>query len=179
MGIFDSLIEMFGGGIKCPSCGTPGARKSENRIRCPNSLCGYFDPILASSRPVSPAQMVRPVPPAAATPRTPGSSISSAQTVTIQYRNFEGQSKVFTVDAKSVVRRNNHIVARLASSPQRVALARNRIQNIADVDLVLPERERSGAPRPSARERQVLGYHRKYGTTSPLHEKIKAKYPNW
>jgi len=29
------------------------------------------------------------------------------------------------------------------------------------------------------RERQVRSYHKKYGTTSPLYEKIKAKYPDW
>src|SRR5215510_10072910 len=26
---------------------------------------------------------------------------------------------------------------------------------------------------------QVLSYHKKYGTTSPLYEKLRAKYPNW
>jgi len=32
---------------------------------------------------------------------------------------------------------------------------------------------------PTARERQVLAYHKKYKTTFPLYEKIRAKYPNW
>jgi hypothetical protein len=67
----------------------------------------------------------------------------------------------------------------VVSSGQRIALARNRIQNMPEVDLALPERDRTGAPRPNSRERQVLGYHKKYNTTSPLYEKIKAKYPNW
>ena len=34
-------------------------------------------------------------------------------------------------------------------------------------------------PWPTPRERQVLAYHKKYGTTSPLYEKIRAKYPDW
>jgi hypothetical protein len=25
----------------------------------------------------------------------------------------------------------------------------------------------------------VLGYHKKHKTTSPLYEKIRAKYPDW
>jgi len=44
----------------------------------------------------------------------------------------------------------------------------------------------SSAPRllrwntwPSPRECQVLGYHKKHGTTSPLYRKTRAKYPNW
>jgi hypothetical protein len=30
-----------------------------------------------------------------------------------------------------------------------------------------------------AREAQVLGYHKKHGTSSPLYQKVRAKYPNW
>ena len=25
----------------------------------------------------------------------------------------------------------------------------------------------------------MLGYHKKHGTSSPLYQKIRAKYPNW
>lgn len=32
---------------------------------------------------------------------------------------------------------------------------------------------------PQKRERQVLAYDQKYGTTSPLYEEIRAKYPDW
>jgi hypothetical protein len=32
---------------------------------------------------------------------------------------------------------------------------------------------------PSPREAQVLGYHKKHGTSSPLYQKVRAKYPNW
>jgi hypothetical protein len=32
---------------------------------------------------------------------------------------------------------------------------------------------------PSARERQVLSYHKRHHSTSPLYERIRAKYPDW
>jgi len=32
---------------------------------------------------------------------------------------------------------------------------------------------------PTARERQVLGFHKKHKSTSPLYEEIRAKYPDW
>jgi len=62
---------------------------------------------------------------------------------------------------------------------KQIALSRDRIQNMSEVDAVLPARDHSGAPRPNRKERQVRGYHTKHGTTSPLYEKIRAKYPNW
>jgi hypothetical protein len=36
-----------------------------------------------------------------------------------------------------------------------------------------------GQAMPSQLERQVLGYHKKYKTTSPLYQQIRAKYPHW
>ena len=38
------------------------------------------------------------------------------------------------------------------------------------------ENARSG---PTARERQVLAFHKNYKSTSPLYERIRAKYPYW
>ena len=41
----------------------------------------------------------------------------------------------------------------------------------------LPQRVAPWQASPMPRERQVLAYHKKYKTTSPLYETIRAKYP--
>lgn len=100
---------------------------------------------------------------------------STAQAIVIQYRNFQNQSKSFTVDAGSVTRKNNHILARVVSSGQWIALARNRIQNMPEVDLALSERDRTGAPRPNSRERQVLAITK---NITPLRRYTKKSRPS-
>ena len=102
-----------------------------------------------------------------------------ARPIQIRYRNFQGIEKTFTADAASLQRKKNHIVVQIAPSGGKVSLSRDRIQNASEVDAALPKGQRSEAPWPSARERQVLNYHKKYGTTSPLYEKIRSKYPDW
>jgi len=181
MGFLKSLLNLVGG-EKCPVCGTPGATKSGDQVRCLNPMCRNFmgaavQPPSTPSPPLQPQQTV----PAQQPSRTPSQSFSrsSAGSISIQYKNFQGQSKTFAADAGSLRRKRNHIIARVAPSGKEIALSRDRIQNMSEVDAVLPARDRSGAPRPNGKERQVLGYHKKYGTTSPLYEKIRAKYPDW
>jgi hypothetical protein len=186
MGFLGSLFNKLTGGIKCPACGMPGAQQEGNRIRCLNPLCQNFDTARGG-------QAAPPQQPTASQPRTsqPGpspaapssaqgfSSRSAGGAVNISYRNFKGESKNFVADAGSLKRTHNHISARVAPRGKVITLSRDRIQNMHEIDPLLPARDRSDAPQPTARERQVLGYHKKHGTTSPLYEKIRAKYPNW
>ena len=180
MGFLKSLLNMVGG-EKCPVCGTPGAQKSGNQIRCLNPLCQNF--IGASSQP--PSAPPPPRQPQQSTPQQSSGSFShsftksGAGTIAIQYQNFQGQSKTFSADAGSLRRKGNYILVKVAPSGAQIALSRNRIQNMSEVDALLPARDRSDAPRPNKKERQVLGYHKLHGTTSPLYEKIRAKYPDW
>lgn len=44
---------------------------------------------------------------------------------------------------------------------------------------MLLQRMAPGQDWPTPKERQAMGYHQKHATTSPLYEKIRAKYPNW
>jgi hypothetical protein len=57
------------------------------------------------------------------------------------------------------------------------------VRNVAILDYYLKhvsdERVEPGQNWPTPREHQVLSYHKKHRTTSPLYEKIRAKYPNW
>jgi hypothetical protein len=143
MGFFNALKDILGG-EKCPACGTPGVRRSGSEIRCLNPVCQYFNPSFAPSASSSqPPQQTQPqgrpsgwssAP--SSTPSTSGSSQSGpapAGSVTIQYRNFQGQNKTFYADARSLHREKNHIRATVAPKSQQISLSRDRIQNLQEV----------------------------------------------
>jgi hypothetical protein len=195
MGFFNALKNILGG-EKCPVCGTPGARISGSEIRCLNPVCQYFNPSFAptSGSPQPPQQTSQPAqqPPqgggpagwssaSGSTPSGGGSQSGSAPagSVTIQYRNFQGQNKTFHAEARALHREKNHIRARVAPKGQQISLSRDRIQNLQEVEQQMPQRVEAGQDWPNKKERQVLSYHKKHGTTSPLYEKIRAKYPKW
>jgi len=165
MGLLDSLF----GKKKCPECGTKGARLSENRIRCPNPSCRHFDGTLGRGG------VLR----IGGTRRPRRSDYSPENPLTIRYRNFQGQTKTFTGEIESLRQKGNHIIVQVAPTGERISLSRDRIQNLDEVEEALARIVESGQHGPTGRERQVLGYHSKHKTTSPLYEKIRAKYPNW
>ena len=189
MGFFNALKDILGG-EKCPACGTPGARRSGSEIRCLNPVCQYFNPSFAPSA-GSPQQTPQQAQPPQGRPSgwssAPGSTPSAgspsgpapAGSVAIQYRNFQGQNKTFHADARSLHREKNHIKATVAPKSQQISLSRDRIQNLQEVERQMPQRVEAGQEWPNKKERQVLSYHKKHGTTSPLYEKIRAKYPKW
>jgi hypothetical protein len=188
MGFFNALKDILGGG-KCPACGTPGVRKSGNEIRCLNPTCQYFNPSMEPMglsqppEPPQPAQQPQQQPQATSSGWKPGpgqpSGAAPAGSVAIQYKNFQGQFKTFSADAASLHREKNHIIARVAPKGKQISLSRDRIQNLEEVERQMPKRVAPGQNWPTARERQVLNYHKKHGTTSALYEKVRAKYPNW
>jgi hypothetical protein len=168
MGLFDFLISLFGGGqsVDCPNCGTPEARKArDGSVRCKNQTCPNFDPSFALGR------RIAPVP-------TSG-DFSPQRPVSIRYVNFVGQSRDFSAERDSLVRKKNHIVAEVAPTGRKIALSRDRIQNLSEVEGYMPKRVEPGQNWPTGRERQILNYHKGHGTTSPRYEQLRAKYPNW
>jgi hypothetical protein len=168
MGLLDFLMSLFGGGqrIDCPNCGTPGARKTRDEtVQCKNQKCPYFDASLALGR------YIAPVP-------TEG-DFHPEHPVSIRYANFAGQSRDFSAERDSLVRKKNHIVAEVAPTGRKITLSRDRIQNLSEVEGYMPKRVERGQNWPTPRERQILGYHKKNGTTSPRYEQVRAKYPNW
>ncbi len=173
MGLLDFLINLFSGrnkAIPCPNCGAEGAQRiDESTVQCPNASCPYFDPSLGAHGTLHRAGTRVP---------TRG-NFQPARPLSIRYRNFAGQERTFTADADAAVRKRNHIVARVTPTGRKIALSRDRIQNLSEVESALPQQVEAGQPWPTRRERQVLYYHKKHGTTSPLYEKIHAKYPNW
>lgn len=170
MGLFDFLRSLFGAStIQCSSCATEGARKTrDGLIHCANPMCPYFDPSLRRGT----------LRQAGTTVPTP-SDFRPEHPLTIRYRNFAGQDRHFDAERDAVVRKNNHLIARVAPTGTKITLSRDRVQNLAEVEAAMPQRVASGQPWPTPRERQVLGYHKKHGTTSARHEQVRAKYPNW
>ena len=171
--------------LQCPNCGADGAKQLKDRtIRCPNRACPNFDAGLAGA--ATPANWTPAGPPAGGSLSGLLSGLKSkkggfvpARPIAIRYRNFQNQDKEFIADADATVRKKNHLVATVAPKGTKLELSRDRIQNLSEVENALPQKVESGQPWPSPRERQVLGYHKKHGTSSPLYQKIRAKYPNW
>ena len=178
MGFLGSLLNSLTGGGKCPICGTPGARTEGSQVHCPNPFCSNFDPSMKQGQPGTPPQPSQPNQPQGK-PSGWGSGGASGGAVAIQYKNFQNQSKTFTADAASLSRVKDHITAKVAPKGQMITLSRSRIQNLKEVESHMPQRVAPDQDWPSPKERQVMGYHNKNGTTSPLYEKIRAKYSNW
>jgi len=99
--------------------------------------------------------------------------------VPIRYTNFVGQSRDFSAERDSVVRKRNHIVAQVAPTGRKITLSRHRIQNLGEIEAYLPHKLEPGQNWPTGRERQILNYHKKRGTTSSRYEQVRAKYPGW
>jgi hypothetical protein len=168
MGLLDFLIALFSGGekIACPNCGTEAARKArDGTIRCKSQNCPNFDPSFALGR------RIAPVP-------TSG-DFRPEHPVSIRYVNFVGQNRNFSAERDSLLRKKNHIVAEVAPTGRKIALSRERIQNLSEIEEHMLQRVEAGQSWPTPRERQILGYHKKHGTTSPRYEQVRAKYPNW
>jgi hypothetical protein len=168
MGLLDLLISLFGGGqkIDCPNCGTPDARKArDGTVRCKNQACQNFDPSFALGRRI-------------ASVPTRG-NFRPQYPVSIRYVNFVGQNRDFSAERDSIDRKHNHIVACVAPTGRKIALSRDRIQNLSEVETYLPHKVEPGQNWPSGRERQILNFHKKHGSTSPRYEQLRAKYPNW
>jgi hypothetical protein len=180
MGFFNALKDILGG-EKCPACGTPGVRRSGSEIRCLNPLCQYFNPSMGPSdaAPQQPQPPEQAQQPPQGRPSGWSSSPAPAGSVAIQYRNFQGQYKTFNAKLSSLHREKNHISAEVAPKGQRITLSRDRIQNLKEIEDQMPQRVDHGQDWPNKKERQVLNYHKKHNSTSPLFEKVRAKYPKW
>ena len=169
MGFLDALFGKKE--TNCPRCGTKGARRSGARILCSNLSCPNFDASLRGGAPDSNQSSSQ------GYSGRKGSYVA-AKPVTVRYRNFRGEDKTFTVEADSIRRRKDHLMAAVEPTGEHLSLSRSRIQNLQEVESNMPATESRGDI-PPAKARQVIAYHKKHGTTSPLYEQMRAKYPNW
>ena len=172
MGLIEFIRGLFSRGekVECPNCGSAGAIKtSDDLIHCKNQSCQNFDSGLAFG-----GRLVRrytSVP-------TRGGFVPE-HPVSIRYVNFVGQDRDFSAERDSLLRKKNHIVAQVVPTGRKITLSRDRINNLGEVESHMPQRVEPGQNWPTGRERQILSYHKKHGSTSPRYEQVRAKYPNW
>ncbi len=180
MGIFDKF---FGGGKSgesssssntCPACGSM-AMSIAGRVFCTNPSCRNFAATALSSQgSTTPGQTSQ-----SSNISVRAGSFAPQKPITIRYQNFRGEQKTFTADASTAVPHKNFISMQVAPTGHRITLARKRILNYSEFENEIHQPVPPGKEWPSAKERQVLNYHKKHGSTSPLYEKIRAKYPTW
>jgi hypothetical protein len=152
---------------KCPVCGTWGAKKSLFKVKCVNPSCRKYDPDYASvyqhnrivGKFASEALLLG------------GKAGAEAYSLRIRYTNFRGDEMIYSADPSTGYAKNAHLVIRVAPSGKRIAFRLSSIQNRADVESQLPK-----GPLPNLRERKILNYHLRNGTTSRLFRQIREKY---
>lgn len=172
MALLDFLTRLFfrGDKIECPSCRADGALETrDGLVHCRNRDCPNYDPGYVIG-----GRLVRRY-----TELPTRGNFQPENPVSIRYVNFVGQSRDFSAEKISLVRKRNHIVAQVAPTGRKITLSRDRIQNLSEVEGLLPSRVETGQNWPKGRELQILNYHKKHGTTSPRNEELRAKYPNW
>jgi hypothetical protein len=99
--------------------------------------------------------------------------------IAIRYRDFRGQDRTFVAEAASARRKKNHLHVKVEPKGACIVLSRDRILNLSEVEAAIPQRVAANQDWPSPRERQVLSYHKRLRSTSPLYESIRARFPNW
>ena len=154
----------------CPACGHGGARASLGGAACLNPACkhyssAYEDECRRRAMEAAGKGRERPIP--------DGDFDPGPQPVEIRYRNQHGVTRTFTGQRASLRPAGAHISVLLAPTGRRVAFARKRILNLPEVEAALGE---NPVWKLSPRERQVVLYHRKRGSTSPLYESIRQKH---
>jgi len=162
MGLFDWM----GSACACPLCRQKGAKRFGGKVKCASIGCANYDRDYAEKAAQNPGP--------AATPLLQFSgSFRPVDSVEIRYRNFRGDDQTYVGDASTIREVSQHISICLVPTGKRVAFAKKWLTNPSD--LHPPD----SSPTPTNRERQVLNFHKKRGSTSSLYESLRQKYPNF
>ncbi len=164
-------MAQFDDGVKCPECGTWGAKKSLWKVKCVNPSCEKYDSEYAEAFRRS---RVTGKTASEVFPYLKGKADPNDYSLRIRYQNFRGNEIIYSADPRTAYKGKEHIVVRLAPTGKRVAFKLDRIQNRSDVESVL-----SDNPEPSGNERRILRYHIRHGSWSPAFEKLRLKYQNY
>ncbi|HTQ60961.1 MAG TPA: hypothetical protein VMI32_12090 [Candidatus Solibacter sp.] len=161
----------FDDAVKCPKCGTWGAKKSLWKVKCVNPACAKYDSEYGEGYRQSRISGKTAI---EIFPQLKGNAEPNDYTLQIRYHNFQGNEIIYSADPRTAYRQNQFVVVRLAPTGKRVSFRLDRIQNRSDVESVL-----SDSPQPDGKERRILHYHSRRGTSSPAFEKLREKYPNY
>jgi hypothetical protein len=168
MGIF----EMFAKDAVCPDCRSRGAKKFGGMLKCRNPNCPKYDRDFVNKTPLPMGAAMSSNP----LPHFSGAFDPGENSVEIRYRNFRGEEQTYRGDRRTLRYRGSRISICLAPTGRRASFATKWIISPRGLE---DEARRKEAAQPSGTERRVLAYHKKRGTTSPLFEKLKARYPNF
>jgi hypothetical protein len=166
-----SLPDSRAVGVKCPECGTWGAKKSLFKIKCVNPSCRKYDSEYAS------AYQQNRITGKSATevfPHLKGTASPEDYSLRIRYRNFRGDEIIYSANPGSGYTKAEHLVIRVAPSGQRATFRFSAIQNRRDVESQL-----SKGPQPNPEERKILNHHLRRGTTSRLFKEVREKFPDY
>ena len=164
MGLFDD-------GVKCPQCGTWGAKKSLWKVKCVNPACAKYDSEYGEAFRQS---RIAGKTANEAFPNLKGKADPNDYSLRIRYQNFRGNEIIYSADPRTVYQQSEYLVARLAPTGKRASFKLARIQNRSEVESIL-----SDNPQPTGDERRILHYHLRHGTSSAAFEKLRQKYPNY
>jgi hypothetical protein len=164
-------MEQFENAVKCPECGTWGARKSWFKVKCVNPNCPKYDAERAEAFQES---RVTGKSASEVFPYLKGKADASDYNLKIRYRNFRGDELVYAADPETGYREGQHAVFRLAPTGKRVTFSLERVQNRGEVEAAL-----GSNAQPTRSERRLIRYHLRQGTTSKKFEELRAKYPSY
>ena len=163
------ILDFLGKYCTCKACGQPRAWSLLGKIKCQNASCAHFDRDFAYRERATLEK--RRTESEQSRPRT-GNFDPGENKIDLRYTNYLGVEGTYTGDRRTIWRTNEHISLRLCPTGKRVSFARGRVLNLNDV-------EQWTQAAPNAREKQVLNYHKKRGTSSALFEQIRKKYPDY
>ena len=167
MGFFDSFASIS----NCPVCGARGAKKFLWMVKCPNSGCAKYDSDYASA---SRASRIVGKPASEVFPKLRGNFDPGPNGLQIRYTNFRGDELLYTADPLSARIAGEYVVIKVAPSGRHITFKLSSIQNRSEVEYSLPK-----TSPPNSRERRILKFHIRRGTTSKLFEEVRGKYPDY
>jgi len=163
------ILDFLGKYCSCKACGQPRAWSVLGKIKCQNASCVHFDRDFANRE--RSTLEARRTESERSRPRE-GNFDAGENNIDVRYTNYLGVEGTYTGDRRTIWRTNEHISLRLCPTGKRVSFARGRVLNLSDV-------ESWTQATPTAREKQILNYHKKKGTASALFDQIRKKYPDY
>ena len=135
MGFFRKIFTKY---IVCPECREKTAKKYFGKISCVNQRCKYFDEqywmeVKNNPQPVK-ETVYKPL---------EGDFNPGENSISIRYRNFRGDERVFTGDRITIKRKGNHINVVVAPKGKVISLSRDFIQNLSEIEQYLPAENKS------------------------------------
>jgi hypothetical protein len=120
------LGEMFGAWIVCPFCRKRGAKKTLGFIKCANPQCPKYDPqLIPPSNVMVPPRKIK---------TFSGNFDPGANTISIQYRNYLGEERVYDVDKTTLHTKREHISACVVPTGKRIAFNKKFIKNLKAIE---------------------------------------------